>query len=132
MGECEGEEEERENLETRPKAATLDEVWGATNLSPILETGLRDWVQYKAERREGYKPVGLRQLLSRAQTAAAQYGDEAVVAVLSQSMAANYRGPVWDWLKDGRIQAAATPQKSKAAQELDDFYRMANDWASRG
>ena len=67
--------------------------------SIILRGAVADWVQYKAEKRQKYKPTGLQSLLTQIRKAAEQYGDNEVAEVIHRSMSANYQGIVFDWLK---------------------------------
>ena len=69
--------------------------------SPDLESAVNDWLAYKQERREAYKPTGLKSLLTQIKKAAAEYGDAAVIEIIRQSMSANYMGIVFDRLKKG-------------------------------
>ena len=69
--------------------------------SPDLESAVNDWLAYKQERREAYKPTGLKSLLTQIKKAASEHGDAAVVEVIRQSMSANYMGIVFDRLKKG-------------------------------
>ena len=62
---------------------------------------MNDWLAYKQERREAYKPTGLKSLLTQIKKAAAEYGDAAVIEIIRQSMSANYMGIVFDRLKKG-------------------------------
>lgn len=70
--------------------------------SPELAAKVQDWLRYKGERRENYKPMGLKSLLTTVRKQARQYGDEAVISLIDQCMAANYRGIIWDKLERGR------------------------------
>ena len=71
-------------------------------LPPELREIASRWLDYKRERREGYKPTGLKSLLSQMTNKAAQYGADADRDVIDRSMSANYTGIVWDWLTEGR------------------------------
>ena len=71
-------------------------------LPPELREIASRWLDYKRERREGYKPTGLKSLLSQMTNKAARYGADAVRDVIDRSMSANYTGIVWDWLTEGR------------------------------
>ena len=64
----------------------------------FLLEAVNDWLAYKQEQRKPYKPVGLRNLLSAIQKKVSEYGEDAVVGVIRDSMSANYQGIVWDWL----------------------------------
>lgn len=69
--------------------------------SPELEAAVTDWLTYKQERRESYKPTGLKSMLTQIQKAAAEYGDAAVIDIIRDSMASGYQGIVFDRLKRG-------------------------------
>ena len=76
--------------------------------SPELEAAVNDWLAYKRERREAYKPVGLKALLTQIKNAALANGDAAVAAVIRQSMSSGYKGIVFD-----RLERAASKPKPK-------------------
>ena len=66
----------------------------------LLEA-VRDWLAYKQERREAYKPTGLKNLLAEIERREAQAGPEAVIAVIRLSMANGWRGIIWDRMEKG-------------------------------
>ena len=76
-------------------------------LPPKLRESVEKWVAYKGERREEYKPVGLQSLVTQITKAAEEYGEEAMIDVISRSMAANYKGIVFDWLKEASTRPAS-------------------------
>ena len=90
-------EKEKENECYTPPTPSVSDF----DFSPDLESAVNDWLAYKQERREAYKPTGLKSLLAQIKKAAAEYGDAAVVEVIRQSMSANYMGIVFDRLKKG-------------------------------
>lgn len=90
-------EKEKENECYTPPTPSVSDF----DFSPDLESAVNDWLAYKRERREAYKPTGLKSLLTQIKKAAAEYGDAAVVEVIRQSMSANYMGIVFDRLKKG-------------------------------
>ncbi len=71
-------------------------------VSPSLASAFADWLKYKAERREGYKPTGLKSLQTQVLNKAREYGDDAVEALIRECMAANYQGIIFDRLRGGR------------------------------
>lgn len=77
-----------------------------------VRSAVEDWLRYKAERREGYKPTGLKSLLSAIENRVKQNGEQAVAEVIRLSMANNWRGIIWDRITETR------PEKPK--------YRMVN------
>lgn len=87
-----------------------------------LGKAVADWLAYKTEKRQGYKPTGLQSLLTQIRNAAKEHGDAAVVKVIRDSMAANYQGIVFDRLSRQKAAPKApdpvhNSQPSKADQE---------------
>lgn len=88
--------------------------------SPALHTAVDDWLRYKAERRETYKPTGLKQLFTQIGNCAAEYGDAEIIKLISESMASNYQGIMFD--RAGRALPRAAMQKTR--------YQDADEWAA--
>lgn len=84
--------------------------------SPELEAAVTDWLAYKQERREAYKPTGLKSLLTQIKKAAAEYGDAAVIEIIRQSMSVNYMGIVFDRLKKGGVAVGAGRNTGESAK----------------
>lgn len=98
---------------TKEKAKTKAKTKAKGNISPLppldgfspeLQSAFSDWLDYKAERHEAYKPTGLRNLQSEVRNNAEKYGDQAVAAVIRTSMSCGYRGIVFDRLQERRQQ----------------------------
>lgn len=75
---------------------SVEEYFGYDEL--LLEA-VNDWIAYKKEQKKPYKPMGLKSLLTTIQKNVNEYGADAVVEVIRESMSANYQGIVWDRLK---------------------------------
>lgn len=105
-----------------------------SGLSPAMQAKLRQWLAYKRERRESYKPTGLQALVTRIRSAADKCGDSAVCELIDNSMSSGYQGILFDRLQQQR--QAATPvqgyRKQTKADELDEFYAMAARFAEGG
>lgn len=69
------------------------------NFSPELKGKVEEWIQYKKEQRKAYRPTGLRSLLTQIEHNASKYGDHAVAELITECMAANYQGIIFDKLK---------------------------------
>lgn len=95
----------------RTKEKDMDSI--LSPLPPTLRESVEKWVAYKGERREEYKPVGLQSLVTQITKAAEEYGEEAMADVISRSMAANYKGIVFDWLKEASTRPAALGRAAK-------------------
>lgn len=96
---------------TRTKEKDKDSI--LSPLPPTLRESVEKWVAYKGERREEYKPVGLQSLVTQITKAAEEYGEEAMIDVITRSMAANYKGIVFDWLKEASTRPAALGRAAK-------------------
>lgn len=95
----------------RPKEKDKDSI--LSPLPPTLRESVEKWVAYKGERREEYKPVGLQSLVTQITKAAEEYGEAAMIDVITRSMAANYKGIVFDWLKEASTRPAALGRAAK-------------------
>ncbi len=96
---------------TKEKDMDMDSI--LSPLPPILREAVEKWVAYKKERREEYKPVGLQSLVTQITKAAEEYGEEAMIDVITRSMAANYKGIVFDWLKEASTRLASLGRAAK-------------------
>lgn len=71
-----------------------------------LTAAVNDWLSYKRERRESYKPTGHKLLLSQIANKAKEYGEAAVAEVIRTSISSGYKGIVFDRLRNMPIKAA--------------------------
>lgn len=60
----------------------------------------RDWLAYKRERKEDYKPTGLKALETQVRNNVSLYGPAAVNELIRECMANGWRGIIWDRLKE--------------------------------
>lgn len=95
----------------RTKEKDMDSI--LSPLPPTLREAVEKWVTYKGERREEYKPVGLQSLVTQITKAAEEYGEAAMIDVITRSMAANYKGIVFDWLKEASTRPASLGRAAK-------------------
>lgn len=66
--------------------------------SELIEA-VRDWIRYKIEKRQPYKETGLKSMLTQIEKNATEYGDQAMIEVIRNSMSSNYQGIMFDRLK---------------------------------
>ena len=86
-----------------PPTASAEEI----PFSGALGDAVRDWLAYKAERRESYKPTGLKSLFSQIERTVKVHGEDAVCDCIRLSMSNGWRGIIWDRIEkevkpDGR------------------------------
>lgn len=90
------------------------------SFSPPVAAKLRDWFNYKAQRREGYTPQGRQALLSQVAKYLESYPETAVCALIDECMAASWKTIVFERLD--KKPAAYTPardQPKPPRRELD-------------
>lgn len=87
-----------------PKETVLS-VLSSFNFGEELEETVRDWLEYKREKRQNYKAVGLKTLLGQIKRYAERYGDDAMIELIRDSMASNYQGITFDRLKRAPVRS---------------------------
>ena len=73
--------------------------YSKTTFSPQMIEAVDMWLQYKKERREAYKPTGLKGLITEIQNNVDRYGEQEVSDLIRQCIAAGYRGIIFDRLQ---------------------------------
>jgi len=125
-----------EYLPKKPKQTDEKSTTEKTNILTIcsnytfhgeLGQAVNDWLVYKQEKRQQYKPSGLNSLLSQVQKHANTYGESAVIHAINESMASNYQGIVWDKVKNIASERDSPKQKGNPflayAKELEEKER---------
>ena len=92
-------EKTKENNNIPP--TPFSQIIASYSFSEPLMAKTAAWLKYKSERRESYKEQGLKSLLTQIQKNAAKYGEQAVIDLMEQCMAANWAGIIWDRLMKG-------------------------------
>lgn len=93
-------EKERENDSSIPPTPL-----SSTGFSPALQSALESWLRYKAEKRQSYKPEGLKALIGEIRSNAARYGEDAVIELIGKCMSSNWQGIIWDRLKKAEAES---------------------------
>ena len=70
-----------------------------THFGPELETAFADWLQYKKEKRQAYKPKGLQSLVAQIERQAEIHGESAVAGLIVECMSNGWQGIIWDRLE---------------------------------
>ena len=90
------ETKEQRNREISP----LPPQGETTGFGPELSAAFDEWLRYKQERRESYKPTGLEALKTRVRNQAAVHGEQAVADCIQLSMSNGWKGIVFDRLEN--------------------------------
>lgn len=97
----------------------LDDIF-----SPYLAEKVKEWIAYKKERREGYREIGLKSLITEIKHNVERYGEDAVGNLINTCMAAGYRGIIFDKLASGQkprqdVSQPASPPVGAGASFMD-------------
>ena len=68
-----------------------------------------EWLKYKEERKEIYKETGLKSLLSQIENQIDLYGEDKIVSLIGECMANNYKGIIFDKLKNKKQKSETIP-----------------------
>lgn len=100
-----------------------------SGLSPFVQAKLNQWLAYKKERRESYKPTGLQALVTRIRSAVDKYGEVAVCELIDDSMGSGYKGISFDRLQRTRVRKEMVPDwANKPSQRALDAARRMLTW----
>lgn len=102
-------EEDLKSEKRKPERASVTDRELTDRFGPYLSDAVKDWINYKKERRETYKPVGLRNLLSQVEHQADEYGKQAVIDVIRLSMSNGWKGIIWDRISQTGPQGYSNP-----------------------
>ena len=85
----------------RQKTNTPLPPQGKTGFGNDLQDAFESWLSYKAEKRQPYKPTGLKCLITEIRNNAQKYGEAAVANLIRECMASNWTGIIFNKLKSG-------------------------------
>lgn len=106
-----------------PKGTTkesLGEIINQYVFSEKLSDKVNEWLAYKSERQETYKPTGLTALLRKISQKVDEYGENPVIILIDECMANGWRGIIWDKLgKETERQRQTAKKGLKNYEERD-------------
>ena len=129
--------EESKPTQADKKVAVKSDITTNRNnytFSNELDQAANNWLTYKQEKHQRYKPSGLNSLLSQVHKHANTYGEAAVAHAINESMASNYQGIVWDKAKSMSTTTKRDSPKQKGnpflayARELEEQEQQAQNY----
>ena len=81
--------------------------------SPDLLAAVNDWLTYKHERKEDYRPTGLEAMTTEIKNRAAQHGDAAVIELIRLCMAQNWKGIIWEKVRESNAGSSGNAHAPK-------------------
>lgn len=130
------EKEKKKSVKETPHAL-FERLIGDYIMTDTLKAKMYEWITYKTERKETYKETGMKSLLRKVENKAQEHGDQAVIALIDDCMANDWKGIIFEKLGAAPghaqpIQRPAYQKKPNKAEEMNEFYNMAAQWASEG
>lgn len=125
------EEDKKENKSVRETTRALFlRLLPDYTFSDLLAEKMAEWITYKTERKEPYKEQGVKSLLRQVENNAAKYGSQAICDLIDECMANNWKGIIFDRLKNQKKSTSGgSYQRQTKAEELNGFYDMMKDWS---
>lgn len=90
---------------------------GETGFGPALQKAFEAWIVYKQEKRQGYKPTGLKSLITQIRNNADKYGEQAVADLIERCMASNWQGIIFDILTKEQDRGTQQVQNQSAQRK---------------
>ena len=72
-----------------------------SGMSDTMQGKLREWLQYKKERRESYKPMGMKSLVTQVQKQERELGTQTAVNCIDTAMSNGWKGIQWERARSG-------------------------------
>ena len=96
---------------------------GETGFGNDLQEAFKSWLSYKAEKRQAYKPTGLKSLITEIRNNAQKYGEAAVANLIRECMANNWQGIIFSRLKSGERTQTTSEPPPRQYDETTDTWR---------
>ncbi len=125
---CNATEEDKKENKNKNKNKNKEPPYPLTefDFSNPLQEKVQEWLTYKTEKKDTYKPTGFKSLMLKIQKQAAEYGEQAVMDLIDECMAANWKGIVWDKLQQRKNDRSVNPFKEALRKELENEQNGSN------
>lgn len=100
------------------KSISLYDILKEYNFSFEIEEKINEWLTYKKEKKQSYKPTGFKTLLKNIQNAIYEIGEQAVLDSIDNCIASNYSGLFFN-KKNKSNNAIVSQSKKQNDQFLD-------------
>lgn len=117
-------EKEQEKEQVQDKEQMLSPLPLLPEAGSVLRTAFSEWLDYKDERKEGYKPTGLKALQTEVMNNAKKHGEDTVARLIRHCMANGWKGIIFELLvKDGgRFKQTVLVDDSQRKPQGGDFF----------
>ena len=93
------------------------------DFSDELKSAVKEWLRYKIERNERYKPTGLENLIKTIYFKLKEYSEKEIIEIISLSMSNGWKGIIWrNFKKTENASNRYVNSQQKEYEDLDKFY----------
>lgn len=98
------------------------------DFSKTTKEKITEWITYKKEKRDTYTPTGLKSLLTQIEKNITAHGEQKIIDLIDECMAAGYKGIIWDKLKKPQFKQDKPARRDNFEQRQydDNFYDKLN------
>lgn len=86
--------------EKKTKPTTENDIFKDRTFTEPIKNKILEWLTYKQERKEAYKPTGLKSFLTEVENKLKVFDEADVLQLFNECMANGWKGVIWDRLKD--------------------------------
>ena len=94
--------------------------------SSRMEESIHLWLKYKKEKKDSYTETGFKTLLGKMKKNIDEYGEQAVISLMDESMSNNWKGIIWSKLESNKKQTGGNPFKEALRKELENEQNGSN------
>ena len=94
--------------------------------SSRMEESIHLWLKYKKEKKDSYAETGFKTLLGKMKKNIDEYGEQAVISLMDESMSNNWKGIIWSKLESNKKQTGGNPFKEALRKELENEQNGSN------
>ena len=100
------------------------------NNNELLKNKIKEFLEYKEyEKKEIYKERGMKSLLKQISDKVNEYGDKAVINLIDECMANNWKGIIWEKIKkEEKLPQWFNENYKKDMQNLDELEKVLEDF----
>lgn len=103
------------------RSSEIDHLLYESLFGDDLKNKIKEWLMYKQERKEPYKPMGFKSLLTEIKNNVDIYGESAVINLINQCMSNGYKGIIFDILKKAQASAPYQPKQGNSGNPFLDI-----------
>ncbi len=106
----------KEKAQSASPLTLFEKIYSEYDLSDSLIAKIREWLIYKAERKEDYAEQGLKSLLRQIENKSRDFSNTVICDLIDTCMSNNWKGIIFDRLK---------PEDKKKSYDLEEFFNAA-------